>query len=284
MNFETKLSSTLSKISNSSQECLIMGDVNVDFLTNVNKDFKHILLLYGFKQLIEKPTRITDKGESLIDIIATNNASVISKSGVISLSFSDHEMVGCTRKMNNLKFEQKTIYCRDYRNYDPIKMNDDLRKVNWEPIYLMTNVNDAWSFLKILLSNTFDKHAPMITKHIRGKPCPWLSEEIKAQMNVRDQLYRKWKKSKTPANKKNYREKRNIVNIMIRSAKSHHSKDLLRESANDCNKFWKSIKNIYPCKGKKSTNSPSFVINGIETDNKQKIVNGFCSFFCHYRQ
>ena len=47
--FEKKLSNILSKISNLSRECIILGDVNVNFLSNNNKEFKQTFLLYGFK-------------------------------------------------------------------------------------------------------------------------------------------------------------------------------------------------------------------------------------------
>ena len=115
-NFETKLSNTLSKLSTLSRECIILCDVNVNFLSKNNKDFKQTFLLYGFKQLINKATRFTDTNASLIDIIAPNNSQNISKTEVISLSFSDHEMVGCTRKLNHQKFEHETISSRDYKN------------------------------------------------------------------------------------------------------------------------------------------------------------------------
>ena len=126
--------------------------------------------------------------------------------------------------------------------------------------------------------NIFHQHTPIITKWIRGKPCPWLNEEIKSEMNKRDQLYRKWIKSKKPSAKQKYRDKKNLVNTMIRSAKSYYSRELLRESANDCYKFWKSIKKIYPCSSNKAPNLPSFIVDGYLTDDKDKIVNGSVHF------
>ena len=53
--FEKKLSNILSKISNLSWECIILGDVNVYFF------IKQTFLLYGFKQLIKKHTHLTDR-------------------------------------------------------------------------------------------------------------------------------------------------------------------------------------------------------------------------------
>ena len=116
-------------------------------------------------------------------------------------------------------------------------MNDDLRAINWDPLYELDNVIDAGNFFKMCVSKVFDKHAPLITKRIRGKPCAWMNDEIKSHMNTRDKLFRKWRKSRTSTNKENYRQMRNLVNIMVRSAKEEHTKQLLRDSSNDSNKF-----------------------------------------------
>jgi len=50
-----------------------MGDLNVNFMNKSDKDNKELFSLYGFKQLIKKPTRISKDTKSLIDIIAKNN-------------------------------------------------------------------------------------------------------------------------------------------------------------------------------------------------------------------
>ena len=70
----------LSKANETPKEIILLGDVNVNFLDSTNgKDFKSILNLFGLKQLIQKPTRITDSTSTLIDIIGTNNPATIRK-------------------------------------------------------------------------------------------------------------------------------------------------------------------------------------------------------------
>lgn len=67
----------LSMASESSQEIILLGDMNVNYLVpEDNKEFKSILNLFGFIQMINKP--ITQFTKTLIDIIATNNESSIS--------------------------------------------------------------------------------------------------------------------------------------------------------------------------------------------------------------
>lgn len=58
-----------------------MGDVNTNcLLPDDSKEFKSITSFFGFKQMVKKPTRMTESTESLIDIIATNNLLNLSRS------------------------------------------------------------------------------------------------------------------------------------------------------------------------------------------------------------
>ena len=50
--------------------------------------------------------------------------------------------------------------------------------------------------MKSILKDAIDRHAPFVTKCVKGKKLPWMSKEIKRHMNIRDQLYRKARKSK----------------------------------------------------------------------------------------
>ena len=96
----------------------------MNFLKQDNKEFKAILCLFGFKQMVDKPTRITESTETLNDIIEANNPANMIKTEVIPTSIGDHEMVGCVRKLNHASFKPRKITCRDYRSYRPEAMNE----------------------------------------------------------------------------------------------------------------------------------------------------------------
>ena len=104
----------LEKADISNQEIIIMGDVNINFLCQKSNEIKDTLILYGFKQLITKATRITKESSTLIDIIATNKSENVSKSDVILLGISDHNLIGCMRKINSQKYKRKIINTRNY--------------------------------------------------------------------------------------------------------------------------------------------------------------------------
>ena len=50
----------------------------------------------------------------------------------------------------------------------------------------------AWNNLQQILSETINRHSPLINKHVKGKPAPWLNANVKAVMNHRDKLHQKF--------------------------------------------------------------------------------------------
>ena len=73
-NFNEVFTNMLSVAAKDSKECILTGDVNVNFLNNDNKEIKQVLTLFGFKQLTTKPTRYNENNATLIDIIVSNNS------------------------------------------------------------------------------------------------------------------------------------------------------------------------------------------------------------------
>ena len=150
-----------------------------------------MIRLQGFEQLVKSPTRVTQDSSTLIDVILTNNEQAIASTDVAPLNMSDHDLIGCVRKVNHQKYQYRTITCRNYSNYDPKAMNDELGSQNLNDIYEITNIIAVWKFLNGILLNVFSHHAPIISKRVKGRHCPWLTPEVKTQMNRKDQLLRK---------------------------------------------------------------------------------------------
>ena len=262
-----------------SDEIITLGDMNVDYADKKdNKCFKEIVTRNGFVQQIKTPTRITDTSSSLIDIILINNDKNVSKMITAPLSVSDHDLIGCVRKLNNNRFQPRTITCRNYKNYEPANMRQDLLNSNFDTIYEMNNANLAWEYLFEILTNVFNKHAPKITKRVKGRLCPWLTAEIKEIMNNRDQILRRFRKHKQSADWELYKTLRNTCTNQIRKAKSEYYQNLLEENRKNPNSFWKTIKKIFPGSKTKTNTSPSHI--KIENDDQNiSTSNVFCKFF-----
>ena len=179
-NFNCKFESMLSALSSENKECLLTGDINCNYLMNSDhKELKSILAAFGLKQLITTPTRITQESKTLIDVICSNEPQNIHSVKTIPAGLSDHELIGCARKLHNVKHQPRVITCRNYSNYNHQLFCDDLRSRNFEHVFASSCVNKAWSFLRDILQQCVNKHAPLITKKIKGSLCPWLTQDVK---------------------------------------------------------------------------------------------------------
>ena len=115
-----------------SKEVIVTGDINVIYLKKDKHEVKTIFDLFGFFQLISEPTRTTIDSSSLIDVTLTNKPENISKTTVIPSGLSDHDMIGCSRKVNFLKTPHRTINCRNYSRYDKTSIQNELKSYTWE--------------------------------------------------------------------------------------------------------------------------------------------------------
>ena len=134
--FETDFNDMIIKANTSSKEIIIMGDCNADYNKKDDcKEFKKVLLLNGFTQMIKSPTRVTKDSSTIIDIIASNNESNIKDTVTIPTSLSDHFMVGSLRRLNHRKFLPKEVKFRDYSKYNVDTLVQQLTAVDWSIIY-----------------------------------------------------------------------------------------------------------------------------------------------------
>ena len=123
INFNKFLRNSLIKVSSENKETILTGDFNINYQkVDDNGELKSIFTLFQLKQIIKTATRVTDKTESLIDLVFTNVPFNITMNDVYALSFSDHDLIGFNRKQNRVKIAPKTILCRNYRRYDHRKL------------------------------------------------------------------------------------------------------------------------------------------------------------------
>ena len=130
-NFADIFSNILSTDSKENIEIILISDLNINYLNNTDHyKIKNIFLPHGLTPIIKSPTRydLHHKSSSLIDVIFVKETSRTAKSEVFPMSISDHDIIGCVYKMNNIKFSGRTIRCRDYRNYNPEQLQKDIRE------------------------------------------------------------------------------------------------------------------------------------------------------------
>ena len=157
---------------------------------------------------------------------------------------SDHDLITCVRKINNVKYESETISYRDYKNYDVNIINNELLNINWDGVNNSSSPNQSLKVMKSILKDTIERYAPFVTKRVKGKKSHWMLKEVKRHMNIRDQLYRKARKSKKQLHWVSYKRKRNFIKTKYKEPKKNFISKELRDTSNKPDKFWNTVKKI----------------------------------------
>ena len=184
--FLNKLSTAISRSNTfDNQEVYILGDLNINLINkqkhipNGIKRYKEFCSLYGLEQLISTPTRVTENSSSILDHILTNSTDRVSQPGVIDTGLSDRQLIYCTRKITQTKFNShKNITVRSLKNYSQDVYLEELNKINFPDYSKFTDINDAYSDSIGKVSLTIDKIAPMKEIRIKNSSKEWFDEEI----------------------------------------------------------------------------------------------------------
>ena len=179
-NFLKSLSDVLNKLSYEDKETILMGDINCDYLKdNYHREIKNLFVSYGFKQLIEKATRITETNEMLIDVILTNSPETIRNYETILSSNSDHDIIAIIRKKSTSKYPPRTIYSRKYKNYNTNVIKNELRNVNWVRVTNCRDSNICWQYINDILLKCADIHVPLTIKRSKENPVPGSPKKLR---------------------------------------------------------------------------------------------------------
>ena len=73
-----------------------------------------------------------------------------------------------------MKFNGRTIRCRDYRNYNPEQLQKDIRESNLSQIENIKSANDASLLFKSTLIDIFQKQDPEFDKKSEVNLAPGL--------------------------------------------------------------------------------------------------------------
>ena len=83
-NYDELVCSHMNTIMKENKETIILGDFNINYNEPSDKsNFKNAINQFGFQQMVNKSTRVTNMSSTLIDLIMTNNPSTLSHVNVI---------------------------------------------------------------------------------------------------------------------------------------------------------------------------------------------------------
>lgn len=248
-------------------DVVIVGDFNCNILIDVSLSTSMALLGLSSPNTTT-PTHFTSTSSTLLDLFfISNQFNVLLYDQISAPCFSKHDLLFLTYNFQ-LHVPAQTITYRDFKNMDPILLQNELYKIDWYQLYNMVSVDDQLSFLELNTLNLFNQTVPLKTKIIRSSKNPWFSSTVKLSIDLRDLAYSRWKKFKTADLHTEYCAARKATRNIIKQAKSKFYADKF-SSALGSKKTWQTIREIGIGKDVKNSNQISIDPDAIN----EKFVN-----------
>ena len=73
---------------------------------------------------------------------------------------------------------------RSFKNYSSERFNNDITKVPWSVLETFDDPEDKLHAFNLLFNEVLDRHAPLKTIRLRGRPNPYITDEIRDLMTT----------------------------------------------------------------------------------------------------
>ena len=135
--------------------------------------FVNFCRTYNLNQMVTQPTRITDSTEALLDIILVSNAKQVIEAKVLPSSISDHDLVYVTLRLKKQRTPSTFRTIRSFKNYSSERFNNDITRAPWSVLETFDDPDDKLHAFNLLFNEILDRHAPLKTIRLRGRPNPY---------------------------------------------------------------------------------------------------------------
>ena len=199
---------------------------------------------YGFKQLIDIPTRITQHTMSLIDLIFIQNDSIVCSYGTIP-KIADHEgtVLCLDLKMEKIKPKTKTIY--DYHNADVEGLINYIKMFDFNQTVFSQNICNQTEIYSKVLQNALNKFVPQKVICFRPDDPPWLNSYTRLLLRKKNRNYKLFKTaSKNLSNAiSNPHKSQEYITILVNKKSKAHKNS--RVAANESTKANRRVQNVF---------------------------------------
>ncbi|KAI4457705.1 hypothetical protein MML48_7g00021544 [Holotrichia oblita] len=238
--FLDKLENSLVSNAFISDILICLGDLNIDLLrcSTASSSLQLLLESLSLEQIVTEPTTLT----SLLDLIIVSDVLAISSTSVYECDFSDHDLITCTINFERRVAEVPAKFYRDLNKVDSDAFATCLQALPLWRICAIHDVDDKVYLLSDSLLKLFHLFAPVKSARFT-RPCmPWITDNIKLLMCLRDKAKRKYKHTCQPAHYNYYKSLRNYTTSAIRREKRAYFDFVVRS----CNGgiLWKKLRSL----------------------------------------
>ena len=228
------------------KESIILGDFNVDWNSKPKKKkLKTILDKRGYKQLMDRPTRITDNSQTTIDLIITNQPQRIKKyySLTTGMCLADHNLIIIYRKLHRriVRRPQKSSYIPKAALGS---LDNDIAGTNWDSLFSLCNADAIAAGFISTISYIAQAHTKtrVITHKSRGYP--WISDPLRKLMKKRDKALKQYLITKSRADQLIFKQLRNQTVRLLRSSKANYFLHQSKLAKGNPKQLWRIIDDL----------------------------------------
>ena len=231
-------------------------------LANKVKDF---LSEEDCSQLVNDFTRIRSVGgniqRSCLDHATVNCVGKVSKPIILGVGRSDHLGIIITKASREVRTYARTTKKRIYKMFDPESFRADIAKAKedgkFDDVVHSSDPDEAFDLFEREFGIILDKHAPLKVIQNRTHYVPYISPEIKRNMEERNKLKEYATQSGTPEDYETYKKKRNHVSSLLKTAEREYYNKKLDDDASS-KTVWRAAFSIL---GNQRSSFPSQILH-----------------------
>ena len=184
------------KAASKNRNCLVIGDLNLDYLKWNSPDYhqeemtnliQQQIESIGYIQVIDTMTRAWEnQTESLIDHVWLNCPRRLHSHLNTLRTISDHNIVGANISLRDIKTGGHNILRRKWKKFRPSRYIEKLKQIDWATLYSETNPDTANTMFEKTITGILDSEAPMGIIQERVNYSCWLEVQTRAAMLERD--------------------------------------------------------------------------------------------------
>ena len=284
--FHEHLGNILSAITRECKQSFLMGDFNYDLLRESSNgtisQFIELMYSYSHVPIITRPTRIDERtsAATLIDNIFTNtNFQPMILHGINCVKIADHFPIFCVYNTQSIIKTQQSKLRRNFSEHYLIRFVESLTREDWEDVMSATEAQIGYQLFYTKIKCHYDACFPWFTpRSVYKERKPWLSVGLRNAIKRKNKLYRKSIRNPTLTNKENYKQYRNTLKSLLKTAEKEHYSTLMNCYKKDLKKSWKIIKEVLN-KNTPFTDNEIFQIDDEASRNPNQIAEAFNSYF-----
>ena len=236
---------------NSNKEIILCGDLNLDAnkwinphlrtwsLKTIFEEFQQRVLSRGLDQMVEINTRTGFRGPSRLDLVLTNKRTKLMKVRTWIQGDNDHSLLEISRVLKVDSFAKRSIYTRAWSKINYEQLSEELDTEKLDRIHVIDDVNEAVNLLTEEVQRVLDSQQKMKTVVLKPNFCPWMTPELRKQINKKNRLHRKYRKTPTVQGYREWRKLRNFTSRETSRRIKEHNEGVVQAAEEDSNKLWK---------------------------------------------